>query len=103
MPDTSYEDMMSENNEQVTPEQSQPAARMPTGTIVLTLRGALPVEELRRGDRVCTCKGACPIKRVRTHGEDHYVLDFDRLDFSDDQSVFVLDEAHSAQYRQNAD
>ncbi|WP_212525805.1 hypothetical protein [Actibacterium sp. MT2.3-13A] len=62
-----------------------PAATMPAGTIVLTLRGALPVEDIHLGDRVCTRSGASPVKRVHTYDQQHFTLEFD-----EHQTVYVL-------------
>lgn len=69
------------------PKAKCPSATLPGGAIVLTLRGALPVENLRRGDRVVTKSGGTPLKRMHFHDGDFFTLEFDRPEV-----VFVLDD-----------
>lgn len=67
-------------------------AVLPLGTIVLTLRGALPVENLRRGDRVVTQLGGAPLKRVHSLYDEGCC----GLEFHEPQTVYVLDGRYSA-------
>jgi hypothetical protein len=62
-----------------------PSTTLPAGTIVLTLRGALSVEDLHRGDRVVTKAGASEVKRVHTRDPDNFTLEFDNH-----ETVYVL-------------
>ncbi|WP_212523269.1 hypothetical protein [Actibacterium sp. MT2.3-13A] len=66
-----------------------PSATLPVDAIVLTLRGALPVQDLRRGDRVITQSGGCPLRRVHVYDGRHYTLEFDSH-----EKVFVLDSQY---------
>jgi hypothetical protein len=67
-------------------------AVLPLGTIVLTLRGALPVENLRRGDRVVTELGGAALKRVHSLYDEGCC----RLEFHEPQTVYVLDSRYSS-------
>jgi hypothetical protein len=71
---------------------NSPLAVLPWGTIVLTLRGALPVEDLRRGDRVVTELGGAPVKRVHSLYDEGCC----GLEFHEPQTVYVLDGRYSA-------
>lgn len=63
-----------------------------SGTVVLTLRGALPVEQLHRGDRVITKSGGTILKRVHSHDHKCYWLEFDNPEV-----VYVVDGQFLAQ------
>ena len=52
-------------------------AGLASGTEVLTLKGARPVETLRGGDRIITRSGACTLRDM-AHEDGIYRLDFDR-------------------------
>ena len=63
-----------------------------SGTVVLTLRGALPVEQLHRGDRVITKSGGTVLKRVHSHDHRRFWLEFDNPEV-----VYVVDGQYLAQ------
>jgi hypothetical protein len=66
------------DNMRVPPQRMRyPSTTLPAGTIVLTLRGALSVEDLHRGDRVVTRSGATEVKRVHTREQGCCTLEFD--------------------------
>ena len=98
MPDTSHQLSWASNEEAPQPEFHRHAAVMPTGTIILTLRGALPVQELHRGDRVCTRAGAVAVKRINACGTDQIAV---HLDY--DETAYVLDEKYCNQCNQPTD
>ncbi|MGC9369863.1 MAG: Hint domain-containing protein [Paracoccaceae bacterium] len=98
MPDTSHEFSEAANEQLSQHGFDQRTGLLPVGTIILTLRGALPVEDLHRGDRVCTRAGAFPVRRVKTYGQDHIALHLEG-----DESAYVLDEKYCNQYRQTDD
>jgi len=62
-------------------------ATLPPGAVVLTLRGALPVEHLQRGDRVVTRSGATVLKRMHAHHCGCFSLELERQEV-----IYVLDE-----------
>ena len=64
-------------------------ATLPPGAVVLTLRGALPVEHLQRGDRVVTRSGATALKRKHVHQCGCCSLAFERQEV-----VYVLDDQY---------
>ncbi|MGC9370592.1 MAG: hypothetical protein ACP5DX_13720 [Paracoccaceae bacterium] len=64
-----------------------PSAIIPAGTVVLTLRGALPVEHLHPGDRLVTRSGASMIERVYAHSPGCFTLEHGSQD-----PVYVLDK-----------
>lgn len=64
-------------------------ATLPPGAVVLTLRGALPVEHLQRGDRVVTRSGATVLQRMHAHHCGCFSLEFERQEV-----IYVLDEQH---------
>ena len=70
-------------------EPKNPSVTLPVGAIVLTLRGAIPVQYVRRGDRVVTRSGGSPLKRLYTYGGTCYTLEFDKPEV-----VYVLDEEY---------
>jgi len=74
---------------QTPPKLKNPAATLPEGAIVLTLRGALPVEHLQRGDRVVTKSGGTPLKRIHAHDRGYFTLEFNQPEV-----VYVLDDQY---------
>ncbi|MGC9368163.1 MAG: Hint domain-containing protein [Paracoccaceae bacterium] len=75
---------------QIVPRQPElTSVTLSAGTVVLTLRGALPVEQLHRGDRVITRTGGTVLKRV--HSRDHKCF---WLEFDNPEVVYVLDRQY---------
>lgn len=72
---------------QQTPDRPfQPAAPgrmragLPTGTVVLTADGALPVEYLSPGDRIVTRAGMRVLRDIDTPAPHLFALTFDRVE-----------------------
>lgn len=93
-----------EENVGIAPQNlRRPTATMPAGTVVLTLRGALPVENLHRGDRLVTRAGATVLKRVHSPYPNFFALEFGDHEGLDQESVYVLDESVCNAYKRSAD
>jgi len=84
----------SHNIRYIPPATTYPSATIPVGTIVLTLRGALPVEDLHRGDRLVTRSGAATVERVYAHSPENFTLEYGSRD-----AVYVLDERVCSAYK----
>lgn len=64
------------------------SATLPLDTIVLTLRGALPVQALTTGDRLVTRSGTTPLRKLHELGANLFALEFEKVEV-----VYVLEAA----------